>query len=308
MPSHDTDLLARMPLFKGVDLWAVRPLLERCSEVDMATGTVLISPHTQNQHVFLLLKGRLTVHLAPDQPPLAMLERGECVGEMSLFGSEVASAFVICSEPSRLLIIDDATFWDLINASHEIAINLLTILSRRVRSGNQSIGEKEERATVDALTGLRNRRWLDEAFGREVARAETQQQALCVAMSDVDKFKVFNDTHGHAAGDVVLRTVAKVLRDGSRPKDLVARYGGEEFSVLFPDTPLDDAEAACDRLRQAIAASECVHEGTALPRVTASFGVAQRKPGESLAELIARADAALYQAKASGRDRVCVAP
>jgi diguanylate cyclase (GGDEF)-like protein len=308
MPSHDTELLSRMPLFKGVDLWSVRPLLERCDEVEHPTGKVLISPASANQHVYLLLKGRLTIHLAPDQPPLATLERGECVGEMSLFGSEVASAYVICAEPSRLLIIDDATFWDLINASHEIAINLLTILSRRVRSGNQSIGEKEERATIDALTGLRNRRWLDEAFGREVARAEAQQQPLCVAMTDVDKFKRFNDTHGHAAGDVVLKAVARVLRDSSRPKDLVARYGGEEFTVLFPDTPIDDAEAACERLRQAIAATGCEHEGQALPRVTASFGVAQRKPGESLTELFARADAALYQAKENGRDRVCVAP
>jgi diguanylate cyclase (GGDEF)-like protein len=308
MPSHDTELLSRMPLFKDVDLWSVRPLLERCDEVEHQTGAVLISPATANQHVYLLLKGRLTVHLTPDQPPLATLERGECVGEMSLFGSEAASAFVICAEPSRVLIIDDTTFWDLINASHEIAINLLTILSRRVRSGNQSIGEKEERATVDALTGLRNRRWLDETFAREVARAEAQRVPLCVAMADVDRFKGFNDTHGHAAGDVVLRTVAKVLRDSSRPKDLVARFGGEEFTVLFPDTPVDDAEAACERLRQAIGASECAHEGKPLPRVTASFGVAQRRPGEALAELIKRADDALYQAKEGGRDRVCVAP
>jgi len=308
MASHDTELLARMPLFKDVDLWSVRPLLERCDEVEHPTGTVLISPATANQHVYLLLKGRLSIHLTPDQPPLATLERGECVGEMSLFGSESASAFVICAEPTRVLIIDDRTFWDLINASHEIAINLLTILSRRVRSGNQSIGASEERATVDALTGLRNRRWLDEAFAREVARAEAQRQPLCVAMTDVDKFKRFNDSEGHAAGDVVLRTVAKVLRDSSRPKDLVARYGGEEFTVLFPDTPIDDALAACERLRQAIGASDCVHEGKALPRVTASFGVAQLRPGEALEELYKRADAALYQAKEGGRDRVCVAP
>jgi len=118
---------------------------------------------------------------------------------------------------------------------------------------------------------------------------------------------VFNDTHGHRAGDVVLQTVAKVLRDGSRPKDLVARYGGEEFSVLFSDTPRDDAEAACERLRQAVAGAQCKYEGGDLPRVTASFGLALRRPGESLAELVARADAALYRAKEEGRNRVSVA-
>jgi diguanylate cyclase (GGDEF)-like protein len=305
MAAHDTELLSRLPLFRNVDLWTVRPLLERCEELEHPTGHVLIEPGRDNQHAYVLLRGRLTVHLLPDQPPIATLERGECVGEMSFFGGHVASAYVLCSEPCRVLAIDEASFWDLINASHEIAINLLYILSRRVRTGNTTIGEREERATVDALTGLRNRRWLDEAFARELGRSGSGGQPTCLAMTDVDRFKRFNDTHGHQAGDEVLKAVGEVLRVESRPNDLVARYGGEEFAVLFPDTPLDDALAACERLRRAIAARQVRSDGQALPPVTASFGLVQRLPGESLAELVARADAALYRAKQEGRDRVC---
>ena len=222
-----------------------------------------------------------------------------------ILGTLLGGVLVSETVSSRLLAIDVDAFWDLINASHEIAINLLYILSRRVRSGNTTIGEREERATVDALTGLRNRRWLDEAFARELARADGAGRALCLAMVDVDRFKKFNDEHGHRAGDEVLKGVGRVLRDTSRPNDMAARYGGEEFSVLFPDTPLDDALAAAERLRRAIAACEILHEGAALPRVTASFGLVQRLPGESLEQLVARADAALYRAKEQGRDRVC---
>ena len=304
MATHDIDLLSRLPLFRNVDLWTVRPLLERCEELELPVAHVLIDPRRENQFAFVLLRGKLTVHLAADAPPIATLERGECVGEMSFFGSHVASALVICAEPSRMLAIDEAVFWDLINASHEIAINLLYILSRRVRSGNTTIGEREERATVDALTGLRNRRWLDEAFARELARADVAGRPLCLAMADVDRFKKFNDTHGHRAGDEVLKVVARMLRESSRPNDLVARYGGEEFTVLFPETVLDDALAACERLRRAVGGAEVSHDGGALPRVSASFGLAQREPGETLAALVARADAALYRAKQQGRDRV----
>ena len=305
MYQHDSDLLSRLPLFRNVDLGSVRPILERCQEIDLPAGHALIDPAKDNAFAFLLLRGRLTVHLGAEQPPIATHERGECVGEMSFFGSHVASALVQCAEPSRVLAIDVDSFWDLINASHEIAINLLYILSRRVRSGNTTIGEREERATVDALTGLRNRRWLDEAFARELARADGAGRPLCLAMVDVDRFKKFNDEHGHRAGDEVLKGVGRVLRDTSRPNDLAARYGGEEFSVLFPDTPLDDALAAAERLRRAIAACEIGYEGAALPRVTASFGLVQRLPGESLEQLVTRADAALYRAKEQGRDRVC---
>jgi diguanylate cyclase (GGDEF)-like protein len=125
-------------------------------------------------------------------------------------------------------------------------------------------------------------------------------------MADVDRFKRFNDEHGHQAGDAVLRSVGATLKANARPTDMVARYGGEEFAVLLPATPLDDALVACERLREAIGATPVRGlDGAALPGVTASFGVAQLLPGEAMETLVERADQALYRAKEGGRNRVC---
>jgi diguanylate cyclase (GGDEF)-like protein len=124
-------------------------------------------------------------------------------------------------------------------------------------------------------------------------------------MLDLDRFKAVNDRWGHAAGDEVLRALAGALRAELRACDLGARFGGEEFLVLLTDTQLDDAMRAAERIRRRIAALE-IDAGEALLRVTVSIGVAQLREGEAVDAAIARADAALYRAKAEGRDR-CVA-
>lgn len=310
MANHDHAILSRLPLFRGVDLWRIRPLLERCRERELDTNEVLVEPRVANSQAFVVLDGELTVHVSErTASPVATLGRGETVGELSLFGSHLPSAFVVAARPSRVLVIDEDLFWDLINASHDVAINLLYILAGRVRSGNTMIGESEGRANHDALTGLHNRRWLDEMFHRESQRAQVDGRPLCIAMVDVDRFKSFNDQHGHQAGDAVLRAVGAALRDNARPTDQVARYGGEEFAVLLMDADLDEAVAACDRLRMAVAAVEVASpESGQVLKVTASFGVARQTGAEGFEDVVARADQALYRAKEAGRDRVARDP
>jgi diguanylate cyclase (GGDEF)-like protein len=306
MATHDLEVLNRLPLFRGVDLWRIRPLLERCPERRLVAGEVLVEPRVTNRQAFVVLDGEFTVHIDQrDAPPIATLGRGETLGELSLFGGHLPTAFVVAAQPSKVLVIDEDLFWDLINASHDVAINLLYVLAGRVRSGNSAIGASEQRANHDALTGLHNRRWLDDTFKRESARAHAENLPLCIAMVDVDKFKRFNDEHGHQAGDAVLRAVGATLKHNARPTDLVARYGGEEFAVLLLGASIEVAVAACDRLREAIAATEVKGpDGAVLPRVTASFGVARLAPGETLDALVARADEALYRAKEGGRNCV----
>lgn len=162
-------------------------------------------------------------------------------------------------------------------------------------------------ASTDALTRLANRAYLMQAGEQLLARAHEQQTPFCAAMLDVDHFKRVNDTHGHPAGDAVLKAVAEQVRRAVRGHDLVGRYGGEEFLILLDGARLNDAAAVCERLRVRIAQSTIAHEGTPI-RVTVSQGLAQARPGEDLAALLARADAALYQAKSAGRDRVLTAP
>ena len=159
-------------------------------------------------------------------------------------------------------------------------------------------------ATMDALTGLYNRRHFMEVLDREIARALRHGRELALCIIDVDLFKPVNDTFGHIAGDEVLRRIAAELRRHVRSEDLAARIGGEEFAVLLPEGNADDAVAFAERLRAAVADTAFSPGG--IPRqITVSAGVAAlRPPCSSRSQLFAAADAALYRAKHDGRNRV----
>ena len=147
-------------------------------------------------------------------------------------------------------------------------------------------------ARTDALTGLPNRRAWDEALDRELARADRGDSPVCVALLDLDHFKQFNDMNGHPAGDSHLKEAASVWRSRLRNADLIARYGGEEFAVLLTETSVGQARDVIETLRSCVPRAE-----------TVSAGLAQWSGTESGAELFARADRALYEAKRRGRDR-----
>jgi diguanylate cyclase (GGDEF)-like protein len=190
---------------------------------------------------------------------------------------------------------------------------LLLSLARRLRANNTTVSsniklqrEYKRNAMIDGLTGLYNRRWIDEALPRFVARYGRSGHPLSVLMVDVDHFKRFNDTYGHAIGDKVLTAVAHTLRANLRPSDLVARYGGEEFLVILPDTNIEAGNYCADRVRTAVADAELeVAEGEPPQRIiTILLGGACLKSGESVAGILERADMALYRSKHGGRNRV----
>lgn len=173
------------------------------------------------------------------------------------------------------------------------------------------VRDLEEQARVDPLTGLLNRRGLEERMGIEAARSQRQASAMSVAIVDVDNFKRVNDEHGHEVGDRVLAWVGTMLATESRGVDAAARTGGDEFAVLLPDTDADPGQRFADRLRAAIAGADSVadrgHHG--LPKtleLTLSVGVAAGT-GRDAQTLMEAADKALYVAKREGRDRVVVA-
>jgi diguanylate cyclase (GGDEF)-like protein len=151
-------------------------------------------------------------------------------------------------------------------------------------------------ARTDGLTGVANRRAWDEELPRELARAARSGQPVCVALLDLDHFKAYNDEHGHQAGDRLLKAAAAAWQGRLRKTDLLARYGGEEFAILLPDCALENAMEIAERLR------------TAQPEGTCSIGVADWDGREDVAQLVARADRALYAAKAAGRDRCFADP
>ena len=179
---------------------------------------------------------------------------------------------------------------------------LLAALERRLRLQLAQGGDRDElvrrletMALTDEMTGLPNRRAWEQHLRRELARARRERHPVCVALLDLDHFKAFNDRHGHAAGDRVLRVAAEAWPRALRAGDLLARHGGEEFAALLPDCGLQDAARLIDRLRRRT------------PSGSVSAGVASWDGYESPEALLERADSALYAAKAAGRDRVALA-
>ena len=173
----------------------------------------------------------------------------------------------------------------------------------------QALEQIRQLATHDDLTGLLNRRAMLDRMQLEQRRSLRSGSPLLIAQLDIDHFKAVNDTHGHAAGDLVLQSFADTVRRNVRDTDVLARWGGEEFVLLLCDTPAADAVALMERLRQAVQAMQVsVPQGGGPITVTVSIGLARHAPADPLAGTLERADQALYAAKAGGRNRVVPAP
>lgn len=310
---YKRSLLEGLELFRGVSPDDVQDLLQNCERRDLGDGELLLSPGEKNEHVFIVLSGSLNVHVgSPDAPVLATMDVGACVGEMSIIEDRDPSAFVVGAEPTHLLLIHQSVLWDMVNASHEFAKNLLIVLSERVRSHNHVIADSygelrkfERHATTDALTGLSNRHTMEELFEREIKRCEKDDLPISLIMIDIDNFKVFNDHFGHVAGDRALSAVATILKHQFRPRDVLVRFGGDEFAILLPEVDEELGLTVADRVRQIVSGDTGDGSDSLIQiPIKISMGVAVHNKGDSLSSLIRAADAALYRAKHAGRNAV----
>ncbi|HKQ53007.1 MAG TPA: diguanylate cyclase [Pyrinomonadaceae bacterium] len=180
-------------------------------------------------------------------------------------------------------------------------IDMLLARARTLLDFKHYLDTCEEEAITDHLTGLANRRRFERQLEREVSRTQRYGRPFCLLILDIDNFKQVNDTHGHEAGDEVIRRLALTLQAGTRGIDLAARIGGEEFAVILPETDFEGGLDVAERLRVAVREMNVPLVG----QVTASFGVAEFPACATAGrELVLVADAALYQAKRGGRDRV----
>jgi diguanylate cyclase (GGDEF)-like protein len=306
-------LLDSLELFKGVRPDDVHELLQRCDRQDLAAGELLLSPGAKNEHVFIVLSGSLNIHVGSvDTPILATMDVGACVGEMSIIEDRDPSAFVIGAEASHLLLIHQSILWEMVDASHDFAKNLLIVLSERVRSHNRVIADSfgemkkfEKHATTDALTGLANRHAMQATFPKAIALCIEKEKPITMMMIDVDNFKQFNDMFGHIAGDRALSAVSKILRSQFRPRDLLVRYGGDEFSILLPGANQEQALTIGERVRSAVSGTTGDGSDSLIQiPLKISMGVAELAPRGTLDTLIRDADAALYRAKDAGRNKV----
>lgn len=196
--------------------------------------------------------------------------------------------------------IDEATQRLARSIAEQIALSL---------SGLRLREQLRRQSIVDSLTGLYNRRFLDESLLREFARAARKSVPLALLMMDIDHFKKWNDTRGHDAGDQVLRLVGSELQRAVRGSDIACRFGGEEFAILMPEASPEVAVARANYIRERISLIDVEYGGQIAGRITISIGVAAFPPQATDAHALVRAaDAALYEAKGAGRDRVMLAP
>jgi len=193
---------------------------------------------------------------------------------------------------------------DIVRANQDLQSQLETA-ENRLEDQAVEIEAHISRSLTDPLTGLPNRREFNDRLEERMSAWKRRKETFSLLMLDVDHFKALNDQHGHLAGDQVLATIARSLRGAVRREDFVARFGGEEFAVLLPNTSLEQAMLVAEKVREAVAQSVVTHDDKEI-LVTASGGLAAVDECDTTQSLIQKADAALYAAKASGRNRICI--
>lgn len=305
---------SKLEIFKNVSFESLAGYLLGCKTITAQPGDLLIDPNHPIRRLIVVLSGELEVKLQSQGGNFSdTISPGHCAGEMSIFDNVKPSASVYAKETSHLLIIDAPTALAMIHASHDLCLNFLHILSQRIRNNNRVVCEEEyhircieENARVDSLTGLHNRRWLEEMYSREMSRSNAGNFKLSAFMLDIDHFKHVNDTYGHLAGDQVLMSVAQAIVRSLRPSDMPVRYGGEEFTVFLPGTSTDNAKVIAERMRSNIERMEIILPSGENLQVTVSIGFTERIENDTVTSIIERADQALYHAKENGRNRVCM--
>jgi diguanylate cyclase (GGDEF)-like protein len=308
----DSSDLAGLALFAHADLNKVAQLLEGCPIRALRNEEVLLAQGVTNRALHLVLKGRLRVHLdSVETEPVRLVKEGEAVGEISLVDERPTAAYVVADVATTVLTIDQQTFWDLVNASHAVARNMLLMVVERMRANNSLIAQGmqlrdqfRQQNELDPRTGLRNIKSFNDLLRRQLLRSSMGGKPTTVLMLDIDGFGSFNCEFGRAAGDQAIYAVARTLQEQLRPTDIVARVYGEKFAAILPECSEDGAAIVAERLREAISEAVVVMEdGSILPPVTVSIGIAEMQQAFDNADaLLQAADAALARAKNCGRN------
>lgn len=302
-------VLKSAPLFCGMANQLLDRHLRQATLRSLNSGETLLVHGQINTQIYIILSGRLSIQSREsDIEPLAMLGAGECVGEMSILGGGHVSAYVVAATDCKLLVIGHNALWNLIDSSHTVAHNMLSILSKRIRHADQVMAENLEHhhgfsgaSILDELTGLYNRHWMHDKFDRLLQRSILSGKPACLMMIEMDQFKAYNDIYGQLGSDQALRNIAYNILFCIRPDDHAGRYLGEQFAVFLPNTTLSEARTAAERLRSNISLSPVVlPSGDALPSTGISLGISQVNHDATLVSLFALAEEALRQAKAAG--------
>ena len=235
---------------------------------------------------------------------------GDASGDVEDFGKSLTTRLGDIAKSSGLESIRDAVQalameTQAMQQSNAVLQEKLKQSSQEIASLRQNLEDVQREAMTDALTGIANRKMFDTTLRRRAMEAMEEGTPLCLALTDIDFFKKFNDTYGHQTGDQVLKLVASILQGNVKGNDLAARYGGEEFAVILPRTELPDAQTLCEKIRNAVSTKRIRNRqtGEEMGNITLSIGIAIFRPGEALSDFIHRSDEGLYFAKGHGRNQ-----
>jgi diguanylate cyclase (GGDEF)-like protein len=286
-------------------------------------GEIILREHEPGDDFYVIRSGQTVVIKGDFQNPtiLGFRSVGEAIGEMALLENLPRSATVIALDVVCLLSFSREAFYQFLGENPSFSINLMNMLSGRIRKSDEErmrgyAREKEQvvaletlsrQATHDPLTGLFNRRYLDQILYGEIAHALQSGSLVGILMADVDHFKQINDRYGHKAGDIMLQALGDLMKSSVRLADIVCRYGGEEFVIIMPGVSESTASKCAEEIRSKFAELRVVSSENQEIQATVSLGVAiYPVHGANVDEVFVNADRALYQAKQQGRNRVVV--
>jgi diguanylate cyclase (GGDEF)-like protein len=285
-------------------------------------GEIIVSENEPGDIFYLIRSGQAIVIKGDFKNPtiLSFRSTGDAIGEMALLENLPRSATVIALSTMSLWCLSRELFYKFLGENPAFSLDLMNMLSWRIRESDEErmrgyIREKQQgealeslskQATRDPLTGLFNRRYLDEIIRSEIARARQNGSTLGVIMADLDHFKYINDIYGHKTGDLMLQALSEIFKKCVRTADFVCRYGGEEFVLIMPGVTMSTLNRVAEEIRSKCQALRMAYKNQEI-RTTISLGVALfPQHGSNGDEVLVHADQALYQAKQEGRNRVIV--
>jgi diguanylate cyclase (GGDEF)-like protein len=325
------EFLKSVRIFSDLSDEEIRELLELLHPRRLSEGQMVFEEGDPGGELFVVESGAVGISVTLDDGKnleIAAFEKGDFFGEMSIFEKEPRSATCTAKCPSRLLAVNEREFFRLIESNPtsagKVMARMLDVTRQRLEDTGGFLSdmvqwgeEARRRAITDPLTGLYNRRYLDEALEEYFMKARTGSKPLSLVMLDLDHFRQINETLSEKAGDRVIKAAAEIYKRFLRPTDVAARYGGDEFTFILPDTDAAAARTIMEDIRRTIEESDLLEgiapagrdsEGVSPLRVTTSQGLAcyPEHAGEARS-LREAADNALYRAKETGRNRIVVA-
>jgi len=295
---HSRRDLAQIGLLKGAHQESIMPLLRNCPVLLMANGDILLSAGELCGAVYMVLSGRLRMQDPSGSVADILVDAGDTVGELSLVQNAVLASTVSAIEPSRVVVIDHKIAWALVGASHQIARNWLALLASRSRVNGVIAGSEELKtthgghATLDEVTGLHNRRWLESMLPRQMARSSTNNEPLSLLLVEIDDFDSYTRRLGPSVGEHACHAV-------------IASYGPAQFAVVLPGL---DGASACqvgERLRHAVSQLTVgASDSSGTSPLTVSVGITACQSAGDARSFLATGESALKIARISGGNRV----